>query len=145
MQAPLSLRAAADINLIAQVLILAGLWVGAYFARIQRIQDHRRVQTSLILIELLPILTIMLSSFYSYVIAGRTTTGVVALLMIVHGTLGLTAELTGIYLILRMSTELVPARMRVRNFKLLMRALLGLWTVIVLLGFGIYRYRYVAP
>jgi plastocyanin len=91
------------------------------------------------------ILFVMVTSLYNYVIAGGTTTGVVATLMIAHGTVGLIAELTGIYLILRMSTHLLPEGLRVRNFKRVMQVLLGLWTLIVIGGVGIYYFRYLAP
>jgi uncharacterized membrane protein YozB (DUF420 family) len=144
MQTLLGPRAAADFNLIAQLMILVGLWLGAYFARRQRIRSHQRIETSLVLVESFLILSVMVNSFYTYVIANHVTAGVIADLMMVHGTLGLIAELAGIYLILRMSTSLLPARLQVRNFRLLMRALLGLWTVIALLGFAIYYYRYMA-
>ncbi len=144
MQAVVGPRASADINLVAQVLILIGLWIGALCARMRRIRVHQGIQTTLVIVESFLILSVMIPSLYSYVIAGHTSYGVLADLMMVHGTLGLIAELTGIYLILRMSTRLIPPGLQVRNFKLLMRALLGLWTVIALLGFGIYYYRYLA-
>jgi len=145
MQALIGQRLSADINLVAQILIIIGLWVGFYFARRKHIPRHQAVQTTMVLANTVFILLVMGTSFYSYIIAGGTTTGVIASLMMVHGFLGLLAELTGIYLILRMSTKVIPAGLRVRNFKLVMRSLLGLWTVIVLLGFGIYYYRYLAP
>jgi plastocyanin/uncharacterized membrane protein YozB (DUF420 family) len=145
MQAIFGQRLSADINLVAQILIIIGLWVGFYFARHKQIPRHQAIQTTMVLANTFFILFVMGTSFYSYIIAGGTTTGIVASLMMVHGLLGLLAELTGIYLILRMSTKVIPAGLRVRNFKLVMRTLLGLWTVIVVLGFGIYYYRYLAP
>jgi plastocyanin/uncharacterized membrane protein YozB (DUF420 family) len=145
MQALLGTRLSADINLVAQLLILIGLWVGFYFARTRQIPHHRNTQTTMVLVNLVFIALVMGTSFYSYVVAGGTTRGIVALLMMVHGFLGVVAQGTGIYLILRMRTQLIPPRWRVRNFKLLMRATLALWTVLVVLGVGIYYYRYLAP
>jgi plastocyanin/uncharacterized membrane protein YozB (DUF420 family) len=145
MQALLGTRLSADINLAAQLLILIGLWVGYYFARTRQIPKHRNTQTTLVLVNLFFIAFVMATSFYNYVISGRTITGTVALLMMVHGALGSVAQISGIYLILRMRTQLVPPRLRVRNFKLMMRATLTLWSAIVVLGIGIYYYRYVAP
>jgi plastocyanin len=145
MQAIIGQRLSSDINLVAQLLILVGLWVGFFFARRQQIDRHRAVQTSMVLVNSFFIVFIMATSFYNYVIAGGTTTGAVATLMMVHGLLGLLAELTGIYLILRMSTKVLPAALRVRNFRVVMSTLLGLWTVLVVLGLGIYYYRYLAP
>lgn len=145
MQFLLGTRLSADINLVAQLLILIGLWVGFYFARTRQIPKHRNTQTVMVLVNLVFIALVMGTSFYSYVVAGGTTRGTVALLMMVHGFLGVVAQGSGIYLILRMRTQLIPPRWRVRNFKLLMRATLALWTVLVVLGVGIYYYRYLAP
>ncbi len=145
MQAILGQRLSSDINLVAQLLILAGLWVGFSFARRKQIRQHQRVQTSMVLANSFFIVFVMFTSFYNYVIAGGTTTGTVANLMMIHGLVGLAAELTGIYLILRMNTHILPERLCVRNFKLVMRSLLGLWTVLVVLGLGIYYARYLAP
>ena len=145
MQALIGQRLSADINLVAQLLILIGLWGGAYFARRQQISRHQAIQTTLVIINSFFILFVMVTSFYSYIIAGGTSTGTVATLMIIHGVIGLIAELTGIYLILRMSTKILPPSLRIRNFKLVMRSLLGLWTVIVVLGLAIYYVRYLAP
>jgi plastocyanin len=144
MQVLIGKRLSSDINLAAQILILIGLWIGAYVVRGKQIRRHQVIQTTMVIANSFFILLVMATSFYSYVVAGGTTTGTVADLMIVHGLLGLVAELTGIYLILRMSTQVIPARLRVLNFKRMMRGLLGLWTLIFLLGSSIYYYRYLA-
>ena len=145
MQALLGTRLSADINLVAQLLILIGLWIGLYFARTKRIRQHGNTQTAMVLVNLFFIALIMATSFYKYVIAGGTTTGTVARLMMVHGALGLVAEGTGIYLILRMRTQLIPPRLRVGNYKLVMRSTLALWTVLLALGVATYYYRYLSP
>ena len=141
MQALLGTRLSADINLVAQILILVGLWAGFYFARRGQIPRHQTIQTSMVLVNLFFIGFVMITSFYNFVILGGTT----ASLMIAHGILGLIAEATGIYLILRMRSQIIPSRLRVSNFKLLMRMTFGLWTIIIVLGLGIYYYRYISP
>ncbi len=135
-------RLLGDLNLLAQILMIVALWIGWYFARKRNIPRHRNVQTVVVIANIFFIAFVMLTSFYQYVIAGGSTGGTVAILMMVHGLLGLIAELMGIYLVLRMRTQLIPARFRVKNFKRLMRITLTLWTIIVLLGFEIYFYRY---
>lgn len=145
MQALLGPQLSAEMNLAAQILILAGLWLGATLARRRRFRRHHSTQTAVVGANLLFILLLMIPSFYSYVIAGHTTTSPIARLMIAHGTLGLVVELTGIYLVLHERTGLMPRRLRVRNFKLTMRALLGLWTLTTVLGVGIYYAGYLAP
>lgn len=136
MQALIGQRLSSNINLIAQLLILIGLWIGAYFARRKQISRHQKIQTILVLTNSFFILFVMFTSFYNYIIAGGTVTGTVAILMMIHGVIGLVAELTGIYLILLISTKILPPALRLRNFKLVMRSLLGLWTVIIVLGLG---------
>ena len=144
MQLLLGTRTSGEINLVAQLLMIVGLWTGFVFAHSHQIPRHRNMQTTVVLANIFFIAFVMITSLYSYVILGGTTTGAIAVLMMIHGTLGLIAELTGIYLVLRMRTQLIPPRLRVRNFKLVMRSLLGLWTLIVVLGLGIFYFRYLA-
>ncbi len=145
LQALFGTRTAADINLVAQILMLVGLFIGFAFIRRGDVTRHKNTQTAMVLTNLFFIAFVMVSSFYNYVVVGRTTTGTTASLMLVHGVLGLAAELTGIYLILRMRTQVIPKRFRVRNFKRVMRGLLALWTTIVVIGVALYITRYVLP
>ncbi|MFQ5961564.1 MAG: plastocyanin/azurin family copper-binding protein [Candidatus Methylomirabilales bacterium] len=145
MQALLGTRLAADINLVAQIVLLIGLWIGFYYARTRQIPKHANMQTAMVMANLIFIFFVMVPSFYQYVILGGTTGGIVAQLMLLHGFLGLIAQLSGVYLVLRMRTQFLPARFRVRNFKLVMQVTLGLWTIIFVLGIGIYFYRYLVP
>ncbi len=145
MQALLGTRLAADVNLAAQIVLLVGLWIGLYFARTDQVSRHAAMQTTMVMANLFFILFVMVPSFYQYVILGGTTGGIVARLMLIHGLLGLVAQLMGVYLVLRMRTKLIPARFRVRNFISMMWWTLGLWTVIFVLGIGIYYYRYLVP
>lgn len=146
MQAILGTRLSADINLIAQILMLTALWIGFYFAHKHKIRPHHaNIQTTVVIVNLFFIFFIMVTSFYNFVILGGTTSGTIAYLMMFHALLGLIAEISGIYLVLRMRTQLIPPRFKVKNFKLQMRLTLTLWTFVVLLGFGIYYFRYLAP
>ncbi len=142
MQSLLGARAAADINLAAQILLLAGLIIGFLFAWQKRFDRHANVQTAMVLLNLAFIAFIMVPSFYGYVVAGGSTTGTIAQLMIGHGLLGLVVEAFAIYLILRMRTDLIPKSLRIDNIKAAMRVTLALWVVLVLLGLGIYIERY---
>ena len=116
-------------------MILAGLFVGAFFARQKQIGRHANVQTTMVLANLFFIAFVMTGSFYTYIIAGGT--GTVARLMMVDGSLGLLAEGSGIYIILLMRTRLIPGPLRVKNYELLMKATRTLWTALVLLGVGV--------
>ena len=142
MQEFLSTRTSADINLGLQITLLIGLWIGFYFARTRQITRHKNMQTSMVLAQLVLIAFVMATSFYKFVISGETYTGKVAQLMMVHGFFGTITEISGIYLILRMRTQLIPQSLRVRNYKLMMRSTLALWTIVAGLGFAIYYFRY---
>jgi plastocyanin/uncharacterized membrane protein YozB (DUF420 family) len=142
MQALFGTRTAADINLIAQLLLLGGLLAGFILARRKRFAQHANVQTAMVLLNLALIALFMVPSFYGYVIAGQSVSGPVAQLMIGHGVLGIITEVAALYLILLMRTKLIPKQFRLDNFKLAMRSTLALWTVLVLLGIGIYAERY---
>jgi plastocyanin len=142
MQTFLGTRTAADINMVAQVLLLAGLLFGFVLARRKQFRRHGNVQTAMVLLNLFLIAFAMAPSLFNYVVEGGTTTGTVATLMIVHGVLGTVVEVVAIYLILRMRTKLIPERFRVKNIKLVMRATLVAWTALVLLGLGVYGERY---
>ena len=142
MQALLGTRTAADLNLAAQILILAGLLIGFALARRKRFAQHGNVQTAMVLLNLVLIAGVMATSFYAYVVAGRTTSGVVAQLMIGHAALGIVAEIVALYLILRMRTNVIPRPLRIGNMKAVMRGTLALWTLLVVLGIGIYAERY---
>jgi plastocyanin/uncharacterized membrane protein YozB (DUF420 family) len=142
MQALLGTRTAADINLMAQLLLLAGLIAGFFLARRKRFAQHANVQTTMVLLNLALIVSFMGPSLYGYVIAGQSVSGPVAQLMIGHGVLGIIVELVALYLILLMRTRLIPKQFRLGNIKLAMRTTLALWTVLVLLGIGIYTQRY---
>lgn len=142
MQALLGTRTAADLNLAAQVILLAGLLGGFWLARRKRFDRHANVQTAMVLLNLFFIAFVMVTSFYAYVVAGGSSTGTVAQLMIVHGVLGLTVQGFALYLILRMRTSLIPPALRIKNIKTAMRATLAAWAVLVLLGIGIYVERY---
>jgi plastocyanin/uncharacterized membrane protein YozB (DUF420 family) len=142
MQELLGTRTAADINLIAQLLLLAGLLAGFVLALRKRFAQHANVQTAMVLLNLGLIALFMVPSFFGYVVAGQSVNDPVAQLMIGHGALGIITEVVALYLILLMRTRLIPKRFRLDNFKLAMRATLALWTVLVLLGLGIYAERY---
>src|SRR5215212_1482815 len=142
MQALFGTRTAADINLIAQLLLLAGLLAGFFLARRKRFAQHANVQTAMVLLNLALIALFMVPSFYGYVIAGQSVSGPVAQLMIGHGVLGIIVEVVALYLVLLMRTKLIPKQFRLGNFKRAMRATLALWAVLVLLGIGIYAERY---
>jgi uncharacterized membrane protein YozB (DUF420 family) len=133
-----------DLNLIAQILLLAGLVVGAYFARRGNITAHQTIQTGLVLFNLVLTIFIMAVAYFEYVVPGlpgelSQAHGLVATL---HSLLGLCAILCGIYLILRMN-HMIPKHWQIKKWKLLMRVTLGLYLLVGLIGLGVYFFWYV--
>jgi uncharacterized membrane protein YozB (DUF420 family) len=146
MQALVGTRTASDLNLIAQVLILAGLYYGYSLARSKRIAQHANVQTAMVFLNLVLIAIVMTPSligYVDYINAGGTVNDRVKQLLALHGVLGTIVEVYAIYLIVRMRTAWIPERLRVRNFTLAMRATLAAWTMVFLLGVWIYAEQYV--
>ena len=138
-------RTASDINLVAQLVLLAGLYIGYALARRNRFVAHANVQTAMVLLNLPLIAFLMIPSFWDYIVVGGRTAGRGPRLTIVHGALGLVVEIVALYLILQMRTSLIPPSFRISNIRLAMRATLALWTVVVVLGIGIYVVGYVLP
>jgi len=60
-----------------------------------------------------------------------------------HVALGVIAELAGLYVIVAAGTNLLPQRLRLRNYRAWMRATLILWWVVLLLGVATYVRWYV--
>jgi plastocyanin/uncharacterized membrane protein YozB (DUF420 family) len=134
-------RTAADINLVAQLILIVGLWIGYFLARRKQFGHHANVQTAMVLANLFFIAFVMATSFYSYVIEGGTGDSV-ARWMIIHAVLGTIATIAGLYLVIRMRTKWLPKRWRVKRFKPLMQATLALWTILVVLGVIVYQERF---
>ena len=133
-----------DLNILAQVILLLGLVVGAFFARRGHITTHQTIQTGLVLFNIVLTIFIMVVAYYEYVLPGvpaelRSAHGIVST---IHAALGLLAVLCGIYLILRMN-QIIPKRWRVKWWKNLMRFTLGLYLLVGLFGLGIYYVWYV--
>ncbi len=130
--------------LIAEVIILIGLLYGFYLIRYRRkLNDHKRNQTAVVLINMGLILVVMVIGFYRYVVQGGAANPALARGMIVHAAFGAVAELMGLYLLVRMNIPL-PEWLEVKNFKAMMRATMGLWIFVALGGFGIHYGQYVA-
>jgi uncharacterized membrane protein YozB (DUF420 family) len=138
-------RTASDINLIAQLFILVGLYYGFALARQRRFAQHATVQTAMVLLNVPLIAFMMIPSFWDYVVVGGHTTSPGARLTIAHGALGFFVEVVALYLIVQMRTNAVPRRFRIDNLKLAMRTTLALWTVVFVMGLGIYVTAYVLP
>ncbi|MBI3243003.1 MAG: cupredoxin domain-containing protein [Chloroflexi bacterium] len=136
----------ADINLVAEIILLLGLVVGYGFARQGNIPAHQYNQTGWVLFNIILVIFIMGGAFGRQVIPGIPARLMQAFTLVsaIHGVLGLITILCGIYILLRMN-KLLPAALRISWWKNLMRITLGLYWLVGLFGFGTYYVWYVAP
>jgi uncharacterized membrane protein YozB (DUF420 family) len=136
----------ADFNLVVQLVMGAALLAGVRLAKQQRYRAHGICQTTVLLLNLLIIGFVMWPAFRQ---ANPTISKALRRYYyaapMVHAALGMVAELLGLYLVLVAGTNLLPAWLRVKNWKQWMRVEFVLWLVVVISGIGIYYAWYVAP
>ncbi|HEX7975694.1 MAG TPA: hypothetical protein VF498_14885 [Anaerolineales bacterium] len=124
-----------DLNLIAQIVFLFGLSLGAVFAHKGHISTHQYIQTGFVFFNIVLTIFIMVVAFSENVIPGLPANlqKAFALVATIHAALGLLAILCGVYLLLRMN-QLISPRWRVSWWKDLMRFTLGLYWVVGIIG-----------
>lgn len=137
---------AADLNLAAQVVIAAAMAVGVICARRRHYSAHAVIEAAVVLFNLVMIGAVMVPSF-----PRRVFTKAPAILrrpyyavVTVHALLGTVAEALALYVILSAGTHLLPARLRLRNYKLGMRVTLILWGTALASGGAVYFIWYIA-
>jgi uncharacterized membrane protein YozB (DUF420 family) len=137
---------AADITLLLEMGMGAGLLGGALLARAGRFRLHAACQSAIVLLNLILIVLLMLPSFHHQVfpkLPGRIGKPFYALAAI-HAALGGLAEIAGFYILLAAGTNLVPEKFRITRYKLWMRSVLFLWWIVLLLGLATYARWYLA-
>ena len=135
----------ANLVLLLELVMGVGLLAGALLARLKRFTQHAWCQSVIVLVNVLLIVLTMLPSFRAHVaprIPLRLGKAYYALAT-AHAALGTLAEGGGLYVLLAVGTRLLPARLRIRNYKLWMRTVLALWWVVLLLGVATYARWYV--
>lgn len=135
----------ANFTLFLELAMGVGLLAGARLARLKRFREHAWCQSVSVLVNLVLIAVTMLPSFRVHVAPhiplklGR----VYYALATAHAALGTLAEGGGLYIVLAVGTSLLPARLRIRNYKLWMRAVLVLWWIVLVLGLATYVHWYI--
>ena len=137
----------ADVNLILQLAMAAALLAGAWLARRKLFAAHGICQATVLLLNLVPIATVMWPSFHGLVLPrfAKHLHSRFYLVATMHGTLGIIAELFGLYIALVAGTNLVPRRLRFNRWKLWMRFELALWWVVLISGVVTYGVWYGVP
>jgi uncharacterized membrane protein YozB (DUF420 family) len=131
---------AADGILLSEMAMGLALIAGGVLARRRRYRAHAWCQSAVVLLNLPLVALFMMPSFWSAVAPGLLTHPGRSYywLATVHGVLGTSAELLGLYLLLAAGTNYLPQRLRLRRYKLWMRSLLALWWLVLLLGLATY-------
>ena len=134
----------ANLTLLLELVMGVGLLAGALLACLKRFRQHAWCQSVIVLVNLLLIVVAMLPSFRVYVAPriplklGKAYYAVAA----AHAAMGTLAEVGGLYILLAVGTNLLPPRLRIRNYKLWMRTVLVLWWAVLLLGWATYARWY---
>ena len=137
----------ADLNLVVQIAMGLALLFGALLARARRYSAHGACMTAVLLLNLVMIALVMWPSFHELVLPrlparlGRRYYAVAG----VHGALGFTAELFGLYVLLVAGTRVIPEEWRFRRWKLWMRVEFAIWWIVLLSGIGTYFIWYGPP
>jgi len=136
-----------DVVLLVEAAMGMVLLAGAVLARRRHYRAHAWCQSAVVLLNLVVIGSAMVPSFYSQ-LAPKIPQAVRKSYYAVatgHAALGVIAELAGLYIILAAGTNVLPKRLRLRNYRAWMRATLILWWVVLLLGVATYVRWYVHP
>ena len=134
----------ATLTLLLEFLMGAGLLFGALLARRRHFRAHACCQSLIVILNLALIVLTMIPSFREQVfpkIPRRLGKPYYALAT-AHGAVGTITEIAGLYILLAAGTGVLPEKLRIKNYKLWMRAVLILWWAVLLLGFATYARWY---
>jgi plastocyanin len=131
---------AANWNLLAQALMMAALTLGWILARGKKFGPHHRLQTSVVLFNLVMIFTVMLPSLRREVLTQALPAfkDPYYALAALHALVGTIAAALGVYVILSAGTKLLPKSIEIQNWRLWMRRTLACWALAFALGLGVY-------
>jgi uncharacterized membrane protein YozB (DUF420 family) len=134
----------ADITLLLEMGMGAGLLAGALLARAGRIRCHAACQATIVLLNLVLIGLTMVPTFHRLIprLPGKIGKPHYALAA-AHGGLGSIAEIGGLYILLAAGTNLLPEKFRIKRYIFWMRSVLLVWWIVLLLGMATYARWYV--
>ena len=134
----------ADVNLVAEILLVLGLTVGMFMARAGNIEAHRRNQTTWVLVNLVFVVFLMAGAIASFKFKGfNDLKNLGNLVTWLHALFGTLAVAAGLWLVLQMN-NLLPAAWHVKRWKGLMRATLAGYWLVAIGGLVTYYYWYAA-
>jgi len=136
-----------DVTLLVELGMGVALIVGAALARRGKHRAHAWCQSTVVLLNLVPIAAMMVPSIRRILpeAEGADLGQSYYWLAALHGILGILAELLGLYVLMVAGTNIVPGRLRFTRYKPWMRAALALWWLTLLFGAATYARWYVTP
>jgi uncharacterized membrane protein YozB (DUF420 family) len=135
----------ANLILLLEMVMGAGLLIGALLARTRRFRAHAWCQSAIVLLNVAVIVLVMIPSFFAHVspkIPLKLGKSYYALAT-AHAALGMITEIAGLYILLAAGTSVLPKRFRITNYKRWMRTVLALWWIALLSGVATYARWYV--
>ncbi|GAB4431348.1 MAG: hypothetical protein OHK0015_17720 [Chloroflexi bacterium OHK40] len=128
----------ADISLVGSILVAIAFTIGAWLAIRGRYEAHRWVQTIAAIVNALLVFGIMIPSLLAVDPAENVDLPASAFVaMPAHEFVGAAGLIFGLFVVLR-GNELVPARLKFRNYKPYMRVAYGLYMAATLIGIVVY-------
>jgi len=124
----------ANVVLVLEIAMGAGLLVGARLARKGRFRQHAWCQSTIVLLNFAVVAVMMVPSFRVHVlprIPAKLGKAYYALAT-AHGALGTVTELAGLYILLSAGTSVMPEKLRITKYKVWMRSVLTFWWVVLL-------------
>ena len=135
----------ADVVLLLEIVMGAGLLAGAWLARKKQFRQHAWCQSAIVLLNLAVIAAMMVPSFGAHVlprIPARLGKAYYAVAT-AHGVLGSITEIAGLYIVMSVGTKVLPKKLRIANYKAWMRTVVALWWAVVFAGIATYTRWYV--
>jgi uncharacterized membrane protein YozB (DUF420 family) len=124
----------ATVNFLVQIILMTAIIIGAILAKKKKIKIHHKYMTALVLINIVPLITIMGPSLVSILGNPSRTFTLATTMSIIHGILGGVTEVFGLVLILK----------KLRKLKKWMRTMLTLWLTSLTLGIVLYIIFYIS-
>ncbi len=140
-QAPLG----ADVILLLEIAMGAGLLFGAWLARSRRYRQHAWCQSAIVILNAAVIAVTMIPSFRTQVlprIPVKLSKPYFAVAS-THAAFGGAAELAALYILLAAGTHLLPEKLRLTRYRLWMRTVLIIWWLVLFMGITTYARWYV--
>lgn len=132
-----------DLNLVLEILLVAGLTFGYWLARRGNIAAHRYNQTVWVLLNAVLVVLIMAGAMQD-VRPGSAADFAKPQVLIawMHAVLGGVTVACGLWLLLQMN-DILPQRLHVRGWKTLMRVTLAGYWLVALLGLAVYFFWFI--